>query len=147
MYLRMRGPDQYRVSPEQLAGRSHPVTWLRVRLLADRARRAGRCADADVLEEAWNQIGASMDIDEDYYGFYDDSFLEPVQVTIDDMLVEAAPRHFRDHEVLAAHPGAAPSSPVHLLNIAWRTFLDNPGGYGRWEETAIDAFLAERASG
>ena len=46
MYFRMRGPDQFRVPPELLAGRSHPVAWLRVRVLADRARRMGREEDA-----------------------------------------------------------------------------------------------------
>lgn len=77
MYLRMQGPDQYGVPPERLAGRSHPVSW--PRLLADRARRVAR---------------------DDYYGFYDDPFLNPVQAAIDHILMEASPRDFRDHEVV-----------------------------------------------
>lgn len=141
MYLRMRGPDQYRVPPELLAGRSHPVTWLRVRIIADRARRMGRDADARLVEDAWDQIGASMSIAEDYYGFYDDSFLGPVQATIDDMLVEASPRAFREEEVVPTETGATPISPVHLLNLAWMTFLEDQVEYRRWEEHLIDDFL------
>lgn len=141
MYLRMRGPDQYRVPPELLAGRSHPVAWLRVRILADRARRMGRDADACLLEDAWDQIGESMGIAEDYYGFYDDSFLDSVQTTIDDMLVEASPRAFREEEVAPAATGAAPSSPIHLLNLAWMAFLDDPDGYRHREVRLVDDFL------
>ncbi len=146
MYLRMRGPDQFRVPPEQLASRSHPVAWLRVRVLADRARRMGREDDARSLEDAWDTIGASMGIAEDYYGFYDDSFLDPIQAAIDDMLVEVAPRAFREEEVDTAGTGATASSPVHLLNIAWNVFLDDPAGYRRWEEGVVDDFLEGRIS-
>ncbi len=147
MYLRMRGPDQYRVPPHQLAGRSHPVGWLRVRILADRARRMGREEEAHLLEDAWNQIGASMNIAEDYYGFYDDSFLDPIQDAIDEMLVEASPRAFREEEVAPAAAEASPVSPVHLLNLAWSEFLDNPDGYRRWEESLVNDFLEGKIPG
>jgi len=142
MYLRLRGPDQYQVSPRRLVLRTHPVTWLRIRLLADRARRAGRHHDATSLEGAWDSIGAAMDVTEDYYGFYDDSFLDPVLSTIEDMLTETEPRSFREHEGTAADPDAIPASPVYLLNTAWRQFLNNPDGYRSWEERAIESFIA-----
>jgi hypothetical protein len=142
MYLRMQGPEQYEVPPERLARRSHPVSWLRVRLLADRARRAGRDTDAVLLEDAWGEIAASMNIAEDYYGFYDDPFLNPVQATINDMLMEASPRTFRDHEVSATGTDTTPVSAVHLLNLAWSRFFDDSSEYRSWEERAIDNFLA-----
>lgn len=145
MYLRMRGPDQYQISSRHLVQRAHPVTWLRIRLLADRARRAGRHHDATSLEGAWDNIGAAMDLTEDYYGFYDDSFLDPVQSTIEDMLTETEPRYFQEHEVTAANPDAAPVSPVQLLNTAWQEFLNNPDGYQPWEKRAIESFLATDA--
>lgn len=144
MYLRMRGPDQFHISPRRLVRRAHPVTWLRIRLLADRARRAGRHHDATSLEGAWNSIGAAMDITEDYYGFYDNSFLNPVQSTIDDMLTETEPRNFQEHEVLVTETDVTPLSPVHLLNLAWRAFLDDPDGYRLWEERAVEDFFAGR---
>lgn len=142
MYLRMQGPDQYHVTSRLLVLRTHPVTWLRIRLLADRARRAGRQHDATSLEGAWDSIGAGMGVAEDYYGFYDDSFLDPVQSAIDDMLTETEPRDFQKHEVTPADPDATLASPVHLLNTAWHEFLNNPDDYRSWEERAIESFIA-----
>jgi hypothetical protein len=140
MYMRMRGPSEYHVPPEDLAGRSHPVTWLRVRLLADRVRLMGYHDDAQLLEEAWEEIAISMGVVEDYYGFYDESFLGSIRATLDDMLVEASPRHFQGHEVEVS-ASLAPASPVHLLNLAWSKFEEEPDGYQEWEESSVADFL------
>jgi hypothetical protein len=146
MYFRVLMRDQYHLPPEELEHREHPVTWLRTRLLADRARRMGFEADAKALEVAWGKIAATMGVVEDYYGFYTDEFLPSIQQTIDDMIVEAAPRAFEDHEVSTAEilrldPASTSSSPVQLLNQAWRKFLDDEGGYTAWEKKAIEGFL------
>jgi hypothetical protein len=146
MYFRVLMRDQYHLPPEELEHREHPVTWLRTRLLADRARRMGFEADAKALEGAWGKIAATMGVVEDYYGFYTDEFLPSIQQTIDDMIVEAAPRAFEDHEVSTAEilrldPASTSSSPVQLLNQAWRKFLDDEGGYTAWEKKAIEGFL------
>jgi hypothetical protein len=93
--------DQYHLPPEQLEHREHPVTWLRVRLLAEQARRMGFRADAELLEDTWSKIAATMGVIEDYYGFYAGGFLSSIRQTIDDMIVEAAPRSFEAHEVSA----------------------------------------------
>jgi len=143
MYMRMRGPSEYHVPLEDLAGRSHPVTWLRVRLLADRAFLMGYHDDARLLEAAWDVIASSMGIDEDYYGFYDESFLEPIRATIHDMLTEASPRPFQEQqEVEAIETSSTPTSPVRLLNLAWKRSEEDPNNYRVWEEQAIDVFLA-----
>jgi hypothetical protein len=146
MYFRVLMRDQYHIRPEELEHRGHPVTWLRIRLLADRARRMGFEADAKVLEETWSKIAATMGVVEDYYGFYIDGFLPSIRQTIDDMIVEAAPRAFEAHEVSAAElvrldSASTPSSPVQLLNQAWRKFLDDEDGYTAWEKQAIEALL------
>jgi hypothetical protein len=146
MYFRVLMRDQYHIRAEELEHREHPVTWLRIRLLADRARRMGFEADAKALEDAWGKIAATMGVVEDYYGFYTDVFLPSIQQTIDDMIVEAAPRAFEEHEVSTAEilrldPASTPSSPVQLLNQAWRKFLDDEGGYTAWEKKAIEGSL------
>lgn len=146
MYMRMRGPSEYHIFPEDLVGRSHPVTWLRVRLLADRARMMGYAEDARLLEEAWETIAASMGIDEDYYGFYDESFLEPIRSTIEDMLTEASPRPFQGHEVATAEASTLPTSPIHLLNLAWAGFEVDSDAYRVWEERSVKDFLEANAS-
>jgi len=149
MYFRALMRDQYHIRPEELERRDHPVTWLRIRLLADRARRMGFGADANVLEDTWNKIAATMGVVEDYYGFYIDDLLPSIQQTIDDMIVEAAPRAFEAHEVSAAEllrldSTSRPTSPVQLLNQAWRKFLDDEGEYTAWEKNAIEVLINDK---
>lgn len=149
MYFRVLMRDQYHIRGEELEHRDHPVTWLRIRLLADRVRRMGFEADAKALEDTWSKIAATMGVVEDYYGFYTDEFLPSIRQTVDDMIIEAAPRAFEDHEVSAAgllplDSALTPSSPVQLLNKAWRKFLDDQGGYTAWEKNAIEGLLNDK---
>ena len=141
MYLRMRGRGEYHLSPEDLARRVHPVTWLRIQLLADRERRMDQDKEADELETTWTTIAKELGIVEDYYGFYDPQFLPAIRQTIDDMVTEAAPLNFAER---ARSPSQAVSSdpPVELLNQAWQRFRADPEGYRVWEKKAIAAFLA-----
>ncbi len=146
MYFRVLMRDQYHIRPEELEHRDHPVTWLRIRLLADRVRRMGFEADARALEDTWDKIATTMGVVEDYYGFYTDEFLPSIQQTIDDMIVEAAPRAFEAHEVSAAEllrvdSASTPSPPVQLLNQAWRKCLDDEDRYTAWEKKAIGSLL------
>ena len=146
MYFRVLMRDQYHIRPEELEHRDHPVTWLRIRLLADRVRRMGFEGDARALEDTWDKIATTMGVVEDYYGFYTDEFLPSIQQTIDDMIVEAAPRAFEAHEVSAAEllrvdSASTSSSPVQLLNQVWRKFLDDEDRYTAWEKKAIESLL------
>lgn len=140
MYLRMLGRSQYHM--EKLVHRSHPVPWIRIQLLADRARQMGYNAVAAGLEDEWNQIAAALGIVENhYYGFYHPTFLPRIQQKLDDMLTEAAPREFQELEVAAQEPEPNFTSPVALLNSAWLRFRDDPDNYQEWEEKAISHFL------
>ncbi|MGH8543783.1 MAG: hypothetical protein ACREX3_09170 [Gammaproteobacteria bacterium] len=145
MYFRVLMRDQYHLPPEELEHREYPVTWLRTRLLTDRARRMGFEAEAKVLEDTWRKIAATMGVVEDYYGFYTDEFLPSIQQTIDDMIVEVAPRAFENREVssvpIQLQCVSTRSSLVQLLNQAWRKFLDDEEGYAGWEKEAIEGLL------
>lgn len=141
MYLQMGGRDRFHQPREQLSFSEHPVAWLRIRLLAERARRMG-LAEADRLETEWNRIAATMGIAEEYYGFYDDRFLPSIRQTIDDMLTEASPYQFSAEDVSPSDWNPESSSLVHLLNRAWSIFLNDPNSYDSWEERAILTFLA-----
>jgi hypothetical protein len=151
MYFRVLMRDQYHIRPEELEHRGHPVTWLRIRLLADQARRTGFVADAKLLEDTWSKIAATMGVIEDYYGFYTDGFLPSIRQTIDDMLVEAAPRAFEAQEVsaelLRLDSASTTMSPVQLLNQAWRKFLVDEDGYTVWEKKVIESLLNNTFSG
>ena len=142
MYLRMRGRGEFHLPPERLAHRQHPITWLRIRLLADRAQQRGCAAGANALRTVWDTIAAMMGVTEDYYGFYVDEFLPSIRNTIDSMLIKASPYHFTESDVSDSDWIPGRSSPVHLLNRAWSIFLSDPGHYRNWEEKAISSLLA-----
>ena len=139
MYLRMLGRSQYHV--EKLAHRSHPVPWIRIQLLANRARQMGYNAVAADLGDEWNQIASALGIVENYYGFYHPTFLPIIQQKLDDMLTETEPRAFQELEVTEQESELNFTSPVALLNSAWLKFRDDPGYYQDWEENAISLFL------
>ena len=141
MYLRILGRSQYHMSKEELMNSTHPVTWIRIQLLADRARRMDYNTVADDLDEKWHQVASALEVDEDFGGFYDDPFLPVIQEKLDDMLTETSPREFQETEVSNRRSESTITSPVALLNIAWQKFLDDPAGYRVWEKEAIISFL------
>ena len=141
MYLRMSGRNAFHLPQEELESSRHPVTWLRIRLLADQARQREWATEADALENEWDKIAATMGGIEDYHGFYDPSFLPYIRETLDDMLEEASPYRFTDRDVSSSEWEPDSSTPVHLLNRAWSIFLNDPSGYDSWEKQAISTFL------
>lgn len=140
-YFRMTGKEMFHQSAENLARSTHPVMWLRVRLISDRARRLGLTKEADLLEHEWDSVASAMHVNEDYYGFYDPQFLPLVRQTIEDMITEAEPLHFTHEDLSQQESSPNPPSPVHLLNTAWTKFLSNPETYLSWEESVIATFL------
>ena len=141
MYFRILGKSGYHLPRDELARSSHPVAWIRIHLLTDRARQMGYDAIATDLQEKWNEIATALGVCEDYYGFYDSKFLPVIQQKLDDMLTETAPREFQESEVSNQEKESPFTFPVALLNMAWQKFLDNPDGYRQWEENAIACFL------
>ena len=141
MYFRILGRSQYHILKEELMNSSHPVTWIRIQLIADRARRMDYNAVADDLEEEWCQVASALGVDEDFGGFYDDPLLPVIQEKLDDMITETSPREFEESEISNQSTEPTFTSPVELLNKAWQKFLDDPDGYREWEEQAISTFL------
>lgn len=141
MYLRMLGRGEYHLEMKELSLRGHPVTWLRVRLLAERAKQMKFEAIADKLEETWRALAKVLKIEEEYYGFYEPEYLLVIQQTIDDMLVEANPRSFTQEEINVTSAELFGSSPIRLLNQAWQQFVSEPTKYQSWEKKAIEFFL------
>lgn len=141
MYFRVLGGSEYHVPKDKLANRSHPVTWMRIQLLANRVRRIGYDIVANDLEEKWKQVAEVLGVTEDYDGYYDPKFLPMIQQKLDDMLTETSPREFQESEVSNQGTESTFTSPVSLLNMAWQKFLDDPDRYREWEEEAIISFL------
>ena len=138
-YFRAIGQDAYQRSFDDQMHSSHPVTWLRIKVLADRARSLGWTEVADEIEEDWKNIAAMLGIEEDHFGCYDEAFLPDLQKTIDDMLTEADPRRVKSDEIRYDGPVNSISAPA-LLNLAWRRLRADSPTYADWEAQAITAW-------
>lgn len=141
MHLQMLGRGEYHLPPDRLAHRVHPVTWLRVHLLADQMRRIGFKSDAETLEKNWSSIAQAMGVVEDYYGYYIPQFEDPINDMVADMLTETEPRRFTNTEVSMSTLTPLELSPIQLLNQAWREFRNNSSTYSVWESEAVQNFL------
>ncbi len=133
-----------------LGASDHPVTWLRIHLLAERASRLGFESLADEVISEWNQVADAMKVRQDYHGFYDPSLEEKVARAIDDMLIEAGPRKFTEKEAMGLGWESWGASPVPLFNNAWTMFKKSVTEFGQWEEEVLRSlgvsYAAERAS-
>ena len=133
----MQRGDFYRL-PADLQRSNHPVTWLRVRLLVNRARQSGFTDLAEEIEGEWSLVGRTMGVVADYHGFYDDALDQPVTQTVSDMLTEAAPRQCPEHEAQGGGSESYPASiSAALFNQAWRVYRDEPDRYEKWESEAM----------
>ena len=141
-YLQMQGRSHFHVPKNELAYHAHPVSWLRVKMLAVRARQIGRNDLAQELEDTWGAIAHEMGITEDYYGYYDDEFLPSIEQTIEDMLIETAP-YFYSYKQSGSKSSISDEkfNPIELLNRAWQKFRDKPSGYYQWEQLVVQEIL------
>lgn len=140
-YFRVLGREQYHIKADELVGSTHPVSWLRICLIADRARRMRFTELALELETSWQVIADGLKVQEDYYGLYESGLLPVIQQTIDDMLLEASPREFEAAEVDGSADAALTESPILLVNQAWHHFLNDAESYSAWEITAMNFWL------
>jgi hypothetical protein len=141
-YFRTIGKDAYQRSFADQIRSNHPVTWLRIRLLADRARNLGLKEVADQIELDWENVAKMLRIQEDYFGCYDKKFLPDLRRTIDDMLTETDPRCATDSEVNYAGPPTESLSPPAILNLAWRTLETDSSNYVQWETQAVSRWMS-----
>ena len=143
LYMRMRGREEFHVSSVDLSGRSHPVSLIRIRLLCDRAKTLGYSDEASELEKSWNTLANARNIEEDYYGYYDASFLPKIQERIQDMITEADPLRYERKEIGESEKATLLKCPPSIiLNTAWRKFYSDPYAYVSWEDEMINLINA-----
>jgi hypothetical protein len=135
-YLGTMRKVDFHVEQNDLIGRSHPVTWLRVQFLVHRAQAEGFAELAQRVDQEWRRVSRTLDIVEDYYGMYDRVLHDTVWQALEDMLVEAGPRKWQDEELKADLVPPDPS-PVWFLNKAWTMYDADPSGYPTWEKKAV----------
>ena len=132
-FFRLKDNKQYYMPREDLVDVrvTHPVTWLRVLLLCDRARRSGLSDVATRVQRDWAQIAALREITQDFGGIWADEYLMPFQKTVDNMLVEAGPPRWA-----ALKETRSANDLTALLDTAWDVFDNDPNGYSAWESSA-----------
>jgi hypothetical protein len=139
--MRMDRADFSNPLPE-LRRSLHPVTWLRIKLLAKRAVAAGFPDLAQRVTEEWQVLAQHLAVEEDYHGFYDDTLAPLVERAVVDMLTEAAPAPYTDADAAGGESLSPSGSPVALLNRAWQVYQSDPVGYPEWQSTATKGFFA-----
>jgi len=140
-YFRLQGSREFYVSRENQLDRNHPVGWLRVRSLIRRGEQLGLNEVANRSAQAWNQTARLMKINEDYEGTWSEELFEPLQQTLDDMLVETDPRGYKRSELTGGDN--ASENPVALLNRAWLAFNEAPGHFGAVEAKLLKAYIGD----
>lgn len=141
-YFRTIGKDAYQRSFADQIRSNHPVTWLRIRLLADRARNLGLKKVADQIELEWENVAKLLKIQEDYFGCYDKTILPELRIAVNDMLTEAEPRLATDVEVNYNGPVTDSLTPPALLNLAWRRLTEGSSTYAQWEIMAVSSWMS-----
>lgn len=144
IYFRLRGSWEFQITEENLWENEHPVSWLRIKLVADRAKNEGCSKEAKTVQEDWGKIAKFLGVNEDYYGFFSQEFRDPILRTVNDMLIEVSPYKFSDKDMSDDEWDPASSTPIHLLNKAWFIFSHDPENYQNWEKQAIEKFLKSK---
>jgi hypothetical protein len=137
-FLRMQGQTALQQSEKDLANSSHPVSWLRIKFLVERARALGLVKEAGEIEKEWSDIAATLKISEDYYGYYAVKYHDAIREMIDNMVIEAGPISFSDY--LSDNPLVEPSY-IQIIHNAWELFEAEPDNYDIWEQQKIRELL------
>jgi len=135
-FIRLGGLKEFFVPEKYLSKRSHPVSFLRVHFLSERARKLGLEVEANELEEEWNEIARVLGITEDYFGYYEDQYSPEINSLLDDLLTEANPISFTEVE------GKSNLTDYYkLIQLAWNKYTVDPENYGDWEKEITGKLL------
>jgi hypothetical protein len=143
-YLRIGGRTSFFVPEADLAKRSHPVTTIRIKFLVARAKKLGLGQEADALELEWSTIRTALGINEEYYGYYVDSYAADISSTLDDMITEASPMKFSDFANNAIEDfDPLKNNFLQLIFLAWAKYEANPSEYNKWESDFISNYMKD----
>ena len=143
-HLRMNGRGAFQQKEIDLERSSHPVLWLRVMFLADRARTMNLIDAADQIENDWNLIAKTLGIRQDYFGYYTDQYFPDVIQMIDDILIETSPISFNGYNQAIEAFEESQHNYLQLLNLAWKKYEENMEEYDQWEKQMINIICKKR---
>ncbi|MBA7663989.1 hypothetical protein ES703_72039 [subsurface metagenome] len=132
--------QHYYVPRERQLSSNHPVTWLRIKILLDLAKKYGLSTLADEIEHAWKSTANTYGIQEDYDGIWSEEFFIPLRKMLEDMLTESQPITFSQFRSEDSNL-IIQLNPVELLNLAWDKFEVDPNSYRSWEKSTIETYI------
>ncbi len=135
--------EEYALDRDSFLRRKHPLTWLRIRLLSERAVTMGHGEVATRLAEEWQSTADELGIEEEFHGTWDEALRADFDKMIDDMLVQAEPPTGTDED-RTARPRAVPGTVLGLFHAAWATYDADPESYEDWERRAVRRFVSQR---
>jgi hypothetical protein len=97
----------------------------------------GLASEANYLEKEWQSIADLLKIKEEYFGYYTFEYETLVNELLEDMLIEAAPIKFYDVDLSANDIDFQNFNYIHLLNLAWKKFIENENLYLDWEKSVF----------
>lgn len=132
-YLRMQGRGSFYLPESELINSGHPVTWLRIKFLIQRAIELGLKEEANVLKEDWEKIARTIGVNEEYYGFYTAAYHNDIWQTLNDMITEADPITFSDYLERTSDNRSSSMNFIQIIHSAWDKFEQNPDEFLEWE--------------
>ncbi len=142
-FLPGTGVGDFYQERQDLAESSHPVTWLRIQFLADRASAAGFKQVGELLRQEWASVAKALNVTEDYLGFYVPDAADVIVAKVNDMLEETNPRQFKPDEIEGESWRSEVDSPVKLFSAGWTVFEKRPTEYAEWEAARLAELLGE----
>lgn len=139
-YTRLGGSAEFFIPENFLSKSNHPITFLRIRFLIDRANLMGLETEAIDLEEEWMKIGNTLKVKEDYFGFYKEEYRQEIIETINNMLIEVDPISFLNNKDRLEKSGIK-LNLIEILLEVWYRYIQNPSEYYDWENETIKKIL------
>ena len=129
--------DYYR-QPSDLHGSTHPISRLRIELLAERAEADGFDQHSARVVRQWTETANLLNLTEDHHGFYTASLKTALRQTLSDMLVEVSPRKCTEEEAAGMGWDSQPHDLVGLFNQTWLKYFEAPGEFQSWERSVLE---------
>ena len=143
-YLRFgKGTKAFHIPKENLQTSKHPVSWIRIRVLANEARKLGLEKEADRIEQEWVQHAKILGIKEDFYGYYNTTYVHSLSRTLSCMIEEAGPLSFQEIDLNIQKYDPQEHDYIQLMNLAWQKSLSNIPDYEKWEKQIITILLED----
>jgi hypothetical protein len=96
------------------------------------------------MEREWAETAATLSIEEEYHGVWDDTLRPAFSEMIERMLEETSPPRY---DASDAETGSTSTlSPVVLFNRAWSSYEAAPRDYEFWEHRVVRQFLRRQSS-